>query len=98
MFIEREYLLKDSFNITEDSILINPDMANLLFTSEIKEFLNNRITSYNVCYTKLLRGPGVKLSITNPEISIAPPDVGEHSVESQQELFRPGDTAEFQHI
>ncbi len=31
-------------------------------------------------------GPGVKLSITNPEISIAPPDVGEHSVEILKEF------------
>ncbi len=64
MFIEREYLLKDSFNITEDSILINPDMANLLFTSEIKEFLNN----FSIFGDKILKK--YKLRKTEPNLEL----------------------------
>ena len=34
------------------------DLNARVFTSVIPQYLNHRITSYNVCYTKLLRGRG----------------------------------------
>ncbi|QEN04236.1 DEAD/DEAH box helicase [Thiospirochaeta perfilievii] len=40
-FLEESYSLKESFSIEESGVIINPDLAHIMFSSEIKIILDN---------------------------------------------------------
>lgn len=63
-YIEKEYDLNESFNIEENGVIINGDMAHILFNSELKFILDN----FSIYGEKFLKKNRLKKSKVNLEL------------------------------
>lgn len=62
--LDDKYELRDSFNIEEDGVLLNPALANLIFNSELKSIVNN----FSIYGDKVLNKHKIKKSSANVEL------------------------------
>lgn len=65
-YMEKEHSLEDSFHIEEDGLIVNPSMAGIMFTSELKSILDE----FSIYGSKVLSKYKIKKSSINLELNI----------------------------
>ncbi|MGL1890155.1 MAG: DEAD/DEAH box helicase [Spirochaetaceae bacterium] len=66
-YIEVKYELTDSFNIEENGVIVHPDMAHVMFSSELKSILDN----FSLFGEKFLKKNRLKKSKPNLELLLS---------------------------